>query len=123
MLLNKLVPEGDEQFFIREILYKKEDDSNGNMVRILETGLLADPTRKQTLIRKRDHQKEGSDLLMDYLDYQSDNLVQQVSLDVPSFTMILHRSLAFETKRENTLSNTFKHALRLLVKCLEPILL
>jgi len=46
------------------------------MVRILETGLLADPTRKQTLIRKRDHQKEGSDLLMDYLDYQADNLVQ-----------------------------------------------
>lgn len=60
---------------------------------------------------------------MDYLDYQADNLVQQVSLDVPSFTIILHRSLAFETKRENTLSNTFKHALRLLAKCLEPILL
>lgn len=46
MLLNKLIPEGDESFVIREIFYKKEDDSNGNLVRILETGLLADPTRK-----------------------------------------------------------------------------
>jgi len=46
MLLNKLVPEGDEPFIIREIFYKKSDDSSGNMVRILETGLLADPTRK-----------------------------------------------------------------------------
>ena len=55
ILLNKLVPENDEPFVIREILHKKQDDSNGNMVRILETGLLADPTRKQTLIRKRDH--------------------------------------------------------------------
>ena len=42
---------------------------------------------------------------------------------MPNFTIILHRSLPFETKRENTLSSTFKHAVRLLAKHLEPVLM
>lgn len=96
---------------------------SGNLIRTVEIGLLLDPTKKQSLIRKRDHKKEQSDLLLDYLDYQSDLLVQQISLDIPTFTIILHKQMAFETKRENNVNSNFNHALRLLGRCLEPILL
>ena len=76
---------------------------SGNLIRTVEIGLLLDPTKKQSLIRKRDHKKEQSDLLLDYLDYQSDLLVQQISLDIPTFTIILHKQMAFETNKTDNL--------------------
>jgi hypothetical protein len=58
---------------------------------MIETPLFPDDKSTLNLIRRRDHKEEKADLLVDYLDYQKDNLIRQISVDTPALVMILHK--------------------------------
>ena len=47
----------------------------------------------QTLVRQRDHKAEQQQILEDFLDYQQDKIVHQVSVDAEHFNFVFHRDL------------------------------
>lgn len=121
MLLSELYAPGET--LLRQIYLKKQDNEN-NIDRVLELALFQENENYQSsLIRKRDHKKEQSDILVDFLDYQKDQLIQQTSVDTQHIQIILHKFLPFESKRDCSVGKDLKLALRLLVKCLEPVIM
>ena len=47
----------------------------------------------QCLVRQKDHKVEKEQLLEDFLDYQQDKIIHQISIDSENFTFVLHRDL------------------------------
>jgi len=45
------------------------------------------------LVRQRDHKSAKEELLEDFLDYQADKVIHQISIDSDNFNFVLHRQL------------------------------
>ena len=77
-----------------------------------------------TFVRQRDHKEEKQQLLEDFLDYQQEKIVHQISIDGDHFNFVFHRDLpkdAYAHVRE-TLNNNMRFALSLFAKSLHPVL-
>ena len=93
--------------------------------KIVHKAILGDDqvSTTQCLVRQRDHKADKASVLEDFLDYQSDKLTHQVSVDSDHFTVVLHRDLPKDSGfvRES-LSENLRFGVQLFAQCLQPVL-